>query len=82
MPTLSDEKQCFIIIDTMKQSKQNIVIGALFLLLSLSLLFNYLQGNQVSRLMEEIEVMEYIQKALSDQLDMIEQREEMNYDER
>ena len=66
----------------MKQSKQNIVIGALILLLSLSLLFNYLQGNQVSRLMEEIEVMEYVQKALSDQLDMIEQREEMDYDER
>lgn len=56
----------------MKQSKQNILIGVLILLLGFSIVLNWLQGNQVDRLMKEIDNMEYSQAVLSAHIEELE----------
>ena len=69
---VNDEKQCFINRNVMKQSKQNILIGVLILLLGFSIVLNWMQGNQVNRLMEEIDNMEYSQAVLSAHIEELE----------
>lgn len=44
----------------MKQQKQNVLIVVLLLALTWSIILNWLQGEQVSRLMKEMEEMEYV----------------------
>lgn len=44
-------------------------------LLAWSIILNWLQGNQVSRLMKEVEEMEYIQSALSSHIEELERME-------
>lgn len=61
----------------MKQQKQNVLIVVLLLALTWSIILNWLQGEQVSRLMKEIEEMEYVQTVLSSQIDELEQKEEV-----
>lgn len=61
----------------MKQQKQNVLIVVLLLALTWSIILNWLQGEQVSRLMKEMEEMEYVQTALSSQIDELEQKEEV-----
>lgn len=56
----------------MKQSKQNILIGVLILLLGFSMALNWMQGNQVDRLMKEIDDMEYSQAVLSAHIEELE----------
>lgn len=59
----------------MKQQKQNVLIVVLLLALTWSIILNWLQGEQVSRLMKEMEEMEYVQTVLSSQIDELEQKE-------
>ena len=61
----------------MKQQKQNVLIVVLLLALTWSIILNWLQGEQVSRLMKEMEEMEYVQTVLSSQIDGLEQKEEV-----
>lgn len=61
----------------MKQQKQNVLIVVLLLALTWSIILNWLQGEQVSRLMKEMEEMEYVQTVLSSQIDELEQKEEV-----
>lgn len=61
----------------MKQQKQNVLIVVLLLALTWSIILNWLQGEQVSRLMKEMEEMEYVQTAPSSQIDELEQKEEV-----
>lgn len=61
----------------MKQQKQNVLIVVLLLALTWSIILNWLQGEQVSRLMKEMEKMEYVQTVLSSQIDELEQKEEV-----
>lgn len=61
----------------MKQQKQNVLIVVLLLALTWSIILNWLQGEQVSRLMKEMEEMEYVQTVLSSQIDELEQNEEV-----
>lgn len=60
----------------MKQQKQNALIIVLLLALAWSIVLNCLQSEQVGRLMEEIENMEYIQSVLSTHIDELENMEE------
>lgn len=53
----------------MKEKKQNLLIVLLLILLAFSLLLNWLQGEQVSRLMNEMRDMEYIQSVLSSHIE-------------
>lgn len=66
---------------TMKQQKQNALIIVLLLALVWSIVLNWLQSEQVSRLMEEIENMEYVQSVLSTHIDELENTEEAGYGE-
>lgn len=61
----------------MKQQKQNVLIVVLLLALTWSIILNWLQGEQVSRLMKEMEEREYVQTVLSSQIDELEQKEEV-----
>ena len=61
----------------MKQQKQNVLIVVLLLALTWSIILNWLQGEQVSRLMKEMQEMEYVQTVLSSQIDELEQNEEV-----
>ncbi|GAY30688.1 hypothetical protein [Prevotella sp. MGM2] len=61
----------------MKQQKQNVLIVVLLLALTWSIILNWLQGEQVSRLMKEMEEMEYVQTVLSSQIDELEQKEKV-----
>lgn len=61
----------------MKQQKQNVLIVVLLLTLTWSIILNWLQGEQVSRLMKEMEEMEYVQTVLSSQIDELEQKEKV-----
>lgn len=61
----------------MKQQKQNVLIVVLLLALTWSIILNWLQGEQVSRLMKEMEEMEYVQTVLSSQIDELEQKKEV-----
>ena len=60
----------------MKQSKQNILIGVLILLLGFSMALNWMQGNQVDKLMKEIDEMEYSQTVLSAHIEELEHLED------
>ncbi len=59
----------------MKQSKQNILIGVLILLLGFSIALNWMQGNQVDKLMKEIDDMAYSQAILSAHIEELEHME-------
>ena len=59
----------------MKQKNQKFLICILLALLAWSIILNWLQGNQVSRLMKEVEEMEYIQSALSSHIEELERME-------
>lgn len=63
----------------MKQQKQKVVITLLLILLVWSLILNWLQGNQVSRLMNEMRDMEYIQSVLSSHIEELERGEGEEY---
>lgn len=63
----------------MKQQKQNFVIALLLILLAWSIVLNWLQGNQVSRLMKEMEEMEYTQSVLSSHIEELERTEGEEY---
>lgn len=65
----------------MKQQKQNALIIVLLLALVWSIVLNWLQSEQVSRLMEEIENMEYVQSVLSTHIDELKNTEEAGYGE-
>lgn len=56
----------------MKEKKQNLLIVLLLILLAFSLVLNWLQGEQVSRLMNEMRDMEYIQSVLSSHIEELE----------
>lgn len=63
----------------MKQQKQKVVITLLLILLVWSLILNWLQGNQVSRLMKEMDEMEYVQSVLSSHIEELERGEGEEY---
>lgn len=65
----------------MKPRKQNLIIASLLLLLIWSITLNLLQGEQVDRLMKEMEDMEYVQSVLSAQLQELEGQEDVEYGE-
>lgn len=49
-------------------------IGALLFVLFCSLFLNYLQNNQISKLAEQVENLEYIQSVMSSHIDDLERR--------
>lgn len=63
----------------MKQQKQKVVITLLLILLVWSLILNWLQGNQVSRLMKEMNEMEYVQSVLSSHIEELERMDGEEY---
>lgn len=63
----------------MKQQKQKVVITLLLILLAWSIILNWLQDNQVSRLMEEMKEMEYTQSVLSSHIEELERMEGEEY---
>ena len=63
----------------MKEKKQNLLIVLLLILLAFSLVLNCLQGEQVSRLMNEMRDMEYIQSVLSSLIEELERGEGEEY---
>lgn len=63
----------------MKQQRENLLIGALILLLAISMLLNWLQGNQVTKLMEQVSEMEYTQSMLSSHIEELETTEDEDY---
>ena len=63
----------------MKQQTQKVVITLLLILLVWSLILNWLQGNQVSRLMKEMNEMEYVQSVLSSHIEELERMEGEEY---
>lgn len=63
----------------MKQQKQKVVITLLLILLVWSLILNWLQGNQVSRLMKEMNEMEYVQSVLSSHIEELERMKGEEY---
>ena len=63
----------------MKEKKQDLLIVLLLILLAFSLVLNWLQGEQVSRLMNEMKDMEYIQSALSSHIVELERGEGEEY---
>lgn len=63
----------------MKQQKQNVLIVVLLLALTWSIILNWLQGNQVSRLMKEMNEMEYVQSVLSSHIEELERMEGEEY---
>lgn len=63
----------------MKEKKQNLLIVLLLILLAFSLVLNWLQGEQVSRLMNEMRDMEYIQSVLSSHIEELERGESEEY---
>ena len=64
----------------MKQKKQNVLIALLLILLAWSIILNWLQGEQVGRLMREIEDMEHVQSALSSHIEELESMEGVEYE--
>lgn len=65
----------------MKQKKQNVLIVFLLLALAWSIALNWYQGNQVNRLMEEVDNMEYTQSILSSQIQEMENEEGNEYEQ-
>lgn len=63
----------------MKEKKQDLLIVLLLILLAFSLILNWLQGEQVSRLMNEMRDMEYIQSVLSSHIEELEREEGEEY---
>lgn len=63
----------------MKEKKQNLLIVFLLIALAFSLLLNWLQGEQVSRLVDEMRDMEYVQSALSSHIEELERGEGEEY---
>ena len=59
----------------MKEKKQNLLIVLLLILLAFSLVLNWLQGEQVSRLMNEMRDREYILSVLSSHIEELERGE-------
>ena len=59
----------------MKEKKQNLLIVLLLILLAISLVLNWLQGEQVSRLMNEMRDREYILSVLSSHIEELERGE-------
>lgn len=76
---LSDESSVLLKPLAMKRQKQNFVIALLLMLLAWSIVLNWLQGNQVSRLMKEMEEMEYTQSVLSSHIEELERMEGEEY---
>lgn len=76
---LSDESSVSLKPLAMKRQKQNFVIALLLMLLAWSIVLNWLQGNQVSRLMKEMEEMEYTQSVLSSHIEELERMEGEEY---
>lgn len=65
----------------MRQPNSKTIIVGLMMLLVCSLILNYLQDQQVDRLMNEIESLEYVQGALSDHIDDLEAvRDSLEYE--
>lgn len=65
----------------MRQPNSKTIIVGLIMLLVCSLILNYLQDQQVDRLMNEIESLEYVQGALSDHIDDLEAvRDSLEYE--
>lgn len=65
----------------MRQPNSKTIIVGLIMLLVCSLILNYLQDQQVNRLMNEIESLEYVQEALSDHIDDLEvTRDSLEYE--
>lgn len=62
----------------MKQEKKDLLIAILVFTLAWSIILNLLQGEQVSRLLKEIEDMEYLQTVLSSHIDELETNEDIN----
>lgn len=62
----------------MKQEKKDLLIAILVFTLAWSIILNLLQGEQVGRLMKEIEDMEYLQPVLSSHIDELETNEDIN----
>lgn len=63
----------------MKKKKQGLLIVLLLILLAFSLVLNWLQGEQVSRLMNDMRDMEYIQSVLSSHIEELERVEGEEY---
>lgn len=63
----------------MKQENKNPIILALFILLLLSVIFNWMQMERSDRLSEQIEEMEYYQQVLSSHVDDLESMEGAEY---
>ena len=63
----------------MKKKKQNLLIVLLLILLAFSLVLNWLQGDQVSRLMNEVRDLEYMQSVLSSHIEELEREEGEEY---
>lgn len=59
----------------MKQDNQNFIIAVLLILLGISIILNFLQGNQVERLMQEVQDLEYVQSVMSSQIQSLEAEE-------
>ena len=64
----------------MKQQKKDLLIVFLVLALLWSLLLNWLQSEQVGRLMEEVEDMEYLQTVLTSHINGLEGNKESSDD--
>lgn len=62
----------------MKQEKKDLLIAILVFTLAWSIILNLLQGEQVGRLLKEIEDMEYLQTVLSSHIDELETNEDIN----
>ena len=65
----------------MKHNKKNGLIVLLLILLAWSVFINWLQNNHVSRLVKEMEDMEYIQSTLSTHIEELERTEGANYED-
>ena len=63
----------------MKEKKQDLVIVLLLILLAFSLVLNWLQGKQVSGLMNEMKNMEYMQSVLLSHIEELERGEGEEY---
>ena len=62
----------------MKQQKKNLLIVVLMLALVWSIVLNWLQSEQVDRLMSEIEDMEYLQTELTSYFNELEDNKNAN----
>lgn len=65
----------------MKPRKQNLIIAVLLMLLIWSVILNFLQGEQIEKLMKEVKNMEYTQSIISSQIQQLEDQEGVEYGE-